>query len=124
MKSTVAKKKPVDPSPLSVTIDLPFTQADGFLTDEEINVNVSDTLRLRNETTGSGSITIYVLAEDGQNTTGTLLGSLNQQISVNNDSSVEKTVLASSGKYLLSKIAPPVDPDDPGGSIIKIIVVP
>ena len=111
------------PGTLSVTIDLPFTAAEGFLTDEEINVNVSDTLRLRNETTGSGSITIYVITEDGQYSTGALLGSMNQQIVVNNDSSVEKTVLASSGKYLLSKNAPPIDPNDPGGSTITIIVI-
>ena len=123
MASNLAKKKPNDPQPMSEeTIDLPFTQSEGFLTDEEIPAHPDDTLRFRNETSGSGSITIYVLDEDGQSTSAALLGSSNQSFSVSHGNSVEKVVLAT-GKYLLSKNSPPVNPNDPtGGTIITIIV--
>lgn len=124
MNASAAKKKnPPTTQDAEQTIELPFTQADGFLTDEEISdVHPDDTLRFRNETTGSGSITVYILAEDGQATTSALLGSSNQSFSVGNGNNVEKVVLTT-GKYLLSKTAPPVNPNDPsGGSIITIII--
>ncbi len=120
MKSGAAKK-PSDPISMLSLVDLPFNSADGFTTDEEIPASVNDTIRLRNETSGSGSITIYVITEDGQYTTTGLLGTGNSQISVSNGGSQERTVTGT-GKYLLSKNSPPINPEDPGGSTITIIV--
>lgn len=119
MKTSLAKKK--GPQTMSSNVELPFTQSQGFLTDDEVYANVDDTLEFQNQTSGSGSVTIYVLQEDGQATTGAMLGSSNQSFSVNNGASTQKTVLAT-GKYLLSKVAPPVDPGDPGGPLITVIV--
>ena len=119
MKTNLARKK--GPQTMSSTVELPFTESQGFLTDDEVYANVDDTLEFQNQTSGSGSVTIYVLEEDGQSTASAMLGSSNQSFSVSNGSSANKTVLAT-GKYLLSKVAPPVDPGDPGGTLITIIV--
>jgi hypothetical protein len=133
MKSNAAMKlkdegqgKPGGPPPkkLDAPLQLPFDQT-GFTTEDIVfEVGTGSQINLKNEKSGSGSMTIYVITSDGQYSTSGLLGSSISSVPVDNGDQ-ELVTVDGTGTFLLSITSPPVTPPEdpaPGGAIIKIVV--
>jgi hypothetical protein len=132
MKSNLAMKlKPEEkpgttppPRRLDAPLEIPFDE-NGFNTEEtEYEVSVSSQLSLKNEASGTGDMTIYVVTENGQYSTSGLLGNSQTEVGVDNGDN-EVVTVAASGTYLLSITAPPLsspEPRAPAGGTIRIVV--
>lgn len=113
------KGKPSPPSPQFVTIPVYFDE-NGFTSSSYSGI-VNDTLRFTNQSS-TQTLTVYILAEDGQSASNQLL-SVTSQVTVGPGSYVDKTI-ASTGKFLFSLNPAPQDPPgDPTGGPVVVIVV-